>query len=395
MDPGQEKRAAHLQLAFLYEQAGLLEKAQGEYEQALSGDLDEISSIASEGLQRVFSTQKDYRFRLKSEAGAIIGWITGNLVKSTLLIAAILTLLWLCTRNSRRSGYLLAPFDDYSPDKSGAGLHACLNSVIQQVKQIHTQHSRNRVLSTSENLDLPIFGELDDREDAMTSALAAIDSIAVGNVNLPLGKILLAIRRWFGSHQDLISGSLFQYGKDLSIVAELKNMRSGNVLHVWRVNSGKSGSAIPVMVEELAFRMLQDLCSGLDSKSWHSLQLFTQAIQKVEQYGRDTRELSILEQAAKDLEEAIVLDPGYLRAHYTLGTVYSNLGRHDDARAEFLAVKRAGTQLRLEATYNLGLAYYHKFQDWSYDYAESEFNDVIREIEQTGPTVSTQVLLAF
>ena len=235
---------------------------------------------------------------------------------------------------------------------------------------------------------------LDDREDAITSALAAIDSITVGNVNLPLSKMFLALRRWFGGHQDQISGSLFQYGKELAIVTELKNMRSDNVLHVWRVNGGKSDSAIPVMVEELAFRMLQDLCSGLDSKSWRSLQLFTQAIQRIERYGRDTRELSILEQAAEDLKEAIVSDPGYLRAHYTLGTVYSNLGRHDDARAEFLAVKQAGTQLRLEAMYNLGLAYYHKFQNWSYDYAESEFNSVIREIKQPKPTMSKQVLLA-
>lgn len=161
VDPGQEKRAAHLQLAFLYEQAGLLEKAQGEYEQALlSGDIDETSSVASEGLRRVLSMQKDYRFRLKSEARTIIGWATGNLIKSTSLIAAILALLWLSTRVSRRSGYLLVPFDDYSSDKFGAGLHASLNLVIRQVKQIHIQHGHNRVLSTSENLDLPIFGEL-------------------------------------------------------------------------------------------------------------------------------------------------------------------------------------------------------------------------------------------
>ncbi len=84
-----------------------------------------------------------------------------------------------------------------------------------------------------------------------------------------------------------------------------------------------------------------------------------------------------MQQAAAELEQAVMIHPDFLPAHFNLGVVYKNLERYEDAREEFKEV------LRLDPSQNgalLQIGQTYEAQGF-YDDAES----VYQELEEKFP----------
>jgi hypothetical protein len=92
----QDERATHLELGLIYERSALLDKAQGEYEKAVSPQQDGITLAALDGIERVLARQQSQWLRLQASGRAFLIWIMENGLK--LLI--ITGLAWLVSRLS-------------------------------------------------------------------------------------------------------------------------------------------------------------------------------------------------------------------------------------------------------------------------------------------------------
>jgi len=180
----------------------------------------------------------------------------------------------------------------------------------------------------------------------------------------------------------------------------MRNTRTRTIERIWESRETLSGEAdaterILALSYDLAYQILYDLCPRLEAGSWHSLQLFTEALKEIQRYQTEQTDLTILESAARKLEKAIALDPGYLLAKYNLGISYNNLGQYRQAVNVFKEVKEANGWLKLEATYNLGVAYYHLFQDWAYEQAIEQFEEVMDQLGERVADRQYRPLLAL
>lgn len=379
------ERAMRLQLGCIYENASLWEEAREEYGKVLSGEPDSVSAFAIEGLQRVVNRQNNRLASAIAEGWNAAWWIAENLIKLSFIAIVGFIVFVLAGKVPRKPGYLILPFKDFSDKKLGESVVRSIESVMRRTKMIHLR-GQHGIFAISENLNVPTFGVLKQDENLIGEAFTRIDSLGIGGIDLPLGKIYTTIRNWFSLRERVITGGLHKYGNTLRMTAEMKDTRDGKVVHVWEVSAVMQGDDLSIVTElekKLAFQILYALCPNLQAKSWKSLQLFSEALREMQMFETEDSDLAILEKAAEKLEKVVVLDPGYALARYNLGMVYNTLGRFGEAREIFKEIKRAATEYKVEAGYNLGIAYYQLFQPWAYKYAIEEFNEVIAQLKDS------------
>jgi tetratricopeptide (TPR) repeat protein len=379
----ESERAMRLQLGCIYENAGLWEEAREEYGKVLSGEPDSVSAFAIEGFQRVVNRQNNRFANAIAEGWNVAWWIAENLIKLSFIAIVGFIVFVLAGKAPRKPGCLILPFKDFSDKKLGESMVRSIESVMRRTKMIHLR-GQHGLFAISENLNVPSFGVLKHDEDLICEAFAQIDSLGIGSIDLPMGKIYTAVRNWLNLRERVITGGLYKYGNTLRMTAEVKDTRDGKVVHVWEVSAATQDEDLSVIVElekKVAFQILYDLCPDLQAASWKSLQLFSEALQEMQMFETEDSDLVILEKAAEKLEKLVVLDPGYTLARYNLGMVYNTLGRFDEAREIFKEIKRATAEYKVEAGYNLGIAYYQLFQPWTYKYAIEEFNEVIAQLK--------------
>lgn len=378
----QGERALHLELGMLYEKGSEWERAQEEYGQAISAEADEISAAAKAGIERSFAKQHSPWLNIQQALRTFLAWIAENVLKLILLGMVVVLLWWCATRLPRRSGYVLLPFHSTVDEDLGRTLVTVLNQTIHQARQIHLQGQKG-VFAAGENLTVPSFGTLDDGRDVVAESLKAVDSFTIGPINLPLGQFLSAIQCWVSVREYVISGSIETYANIVRLTAEIKQARTGTVVQVWDLSDKLEGDLVEQVIQmgaKLGYHILHYVCPQIEARSWSSLRLFSNALGTMHQYHSGLGDLAMLEKAVEDLEGCLSIDPGYLSARYNLGLAYSVLGKYDEAREIFQEIKECSSRFQIEAAYNLGLVYYHKFQDWAYDRAIGEFEEVLYQL---------------
>jgi tetratricopeptide (TPR) repeat protein len=93
---------------------------------------------------------------------------------------------------------------------------------------------------------------------------------------------------------------------------------------------------------------------------------------------QQSKERTELEKARKNLEEALTIDPKYLRAIYYRGLVRDMLGQPSEAAKDFRLVSDEKPPFLAEAKYNLGVATFHQYGSKKINDALKEFEDVIQ-----------------
>ncbi len=86
-----------------------------------------------------------------------------------------------------------------------------------------------------------------------------------------------------------------------------------------------------------------------------------------------------MQQAADDLEQAVMVKPDFLAARFNLGVVYKKLGKYEEARKEFKEVLRldstqASARMQIAATYEA---------QGFYDEAESIYKEIREDYPQS------------
>jgi tetratricopeptide (TPR) repeat protein len=384
LPPDQDERALHLELGMIYERSRQLEKAQGEYEQAISLQQDEITLAAIDGLKRVLARQQSQWLKLQASARAFLIWIAENGLKLLIVIGAA-WLVWRAVSYApRRPGYLLLPLQDHTGSEMGEALTNAIHTTLQSVRLTHLS-AESGVFALSENLSIPSFGTLEDNSAATAELLAAIDSCKVGTIDLPLGQLASAMQRWIHMQKYTLGGNIYQFGSLLWLEFEMQDTKTGTIERLWETkellpDEADVAERTLALSQHLSYKIVYDLCPQLEASSWHSMQLFTEALKEIQTYQAEQTNLNILQGAASKLENVVRLDPGYLLAKYNLAIAYTNLGQYRQAVNWLKEVKEANGDFKLEATYNLGLAYYHHFQDWAYEKAIEQFQEVLDQV---------------
>jgi tetratricopeptide (TPR) repeat protein len=383
---GQEERTMHLQLGLLYERTGMLGEAQAQYEKSINAQEDEITTAAMDGLKRVLTRQHNPWLGIQASVRAFLVCIAENGLK-LLIAGSVAWLAWQLVRHlPRRPGYQILPFQDHSGKKLGSALSNAIYTTLQAARLTHLT-SESGMLVLSENLNMPSFGILGDNANGTARALTTIESLSVGTSGLLFGQFITTFQRWANVRKYELSGHIYHFGSLLRLEIEMINAYTEKVEHIWRAEKEiqKKTDALEESILELtnnlAYQILYDLCPGLRAGSWRSLRLFTEALRDIQRYQAERTELTVIEDASRKLENAIALDPGYVMAKYNLGNVYNGLGQYRQAINLLKDVKETNAGLQLEAAYNLGLAYYHLFQDWAYEHAVVQFQYVLNRVK--------------
>ena len=125
---------------------------------------------------------------------------------------------------------------------------------------------------------------------------------------------------------------------------------------------------------------MEALTGNLNRKAF---ELFVEAKRSLDSY-EQSHQLLLLESAKKNLQEALQIDPGYVRARYYNGIVLDLVGQAKDAIDEFETVLRSGQPDHDEIHYNLGVAYYHRYSRRYLEKAAQHFSMVIENSKEGG-----------
>jgi tetratricopeptide (TPR) repeat protein len=133
----------------------------------------------------------------------------------------------------------------------------------------------------------------------------------------------------------------------------------------------------------------------IDTASRQAFEQVTSAMELIERFQR-SRDYSVLETADADLSAAVKADPNYLSAVYYSGIVKDLIGRAADAPPFFERIAKEITDpdIRAEALYNLGVAYYHQYSKDKLQKAQGFFGEVIASSRDEGLRLLAQANLA-
>ena len=116
--------------------------------------------------------------------------------------------------------------------------------------------------------------------------------------------------------------------------------------------------------------------TSADTLNKKAFDLFIEARKSIDSYRR-SHDIPSLEYANSRLQEALRIDPTYVRARYYNGIVLDMVGRAKDAIDEFENVLHASPPFIDEVHYNLGVAYYHRYSQKYLAKAVEHFSKVI------------------
>jgi len=392
VEKGQEEFARHLELGNVYTARAKYELAQAEYEAAALSTQPEIAGAAQRNLEKVLRAQRPL-WPLKAKLQSFASWLLENVLYLVLLVAVLLILWWLLSLLPRRPGYLLLPFEDNTGEKKVAADFATLvRQVILQAREVH-QRAQSQTLSEAEQLNIPL---LRPQWDLPADTFSSLDTLSVGQINLPLGKTIQSLRQWINRREYEITGSVHLVGEKITAFALIRRSADGRVVQSWQLASGSTGQPsekVFAVAEELAYRLLfHQGRDHLRASSWGSLQNLTLALQQVQGWQEGRAPGEALDGAAKMLNEAVRLDPGYNLAHFAMGVVCASQGDYSGAQDAFgkaIDWSRPDEPIQLAARYNRALAFYHEFRDWGYEAAFKYLDGLEDTLEKLQKTPSS------
>ena len=377
-----------IELGRLYEQQGSYTLAMEAYQQASMAEQMEIAEEARQGITRLLASQQSLWPRTQMRLRQAGVWIFDHLI-ALLALAAMLLATWEVFARPPKAGYLLLPFDDYTQEHLGEGMHARVNFAIQEVR--HTYQRAPQYLVGLATLEFPVFTTFAELPDDLSRLLTQVDVAPIAGISLPFSQWWLGLQQRLNMRRYTLGGALYPHGAQLRLCVEMRDHQTKALIESLELKTVQGGSAgTAELVDELAYSLIYHLSEqnqaseqrALQAGSWRSFQLFTQALQTLQQAPQPGG-LSAAERSASLLKQVVEMDPGYATAEYVLGSVYTRLSQLDPARECFQDVIEQKDELKLAATYNLGLTYYHEFRPWGYGKANPLLTEVLSHPDTT------------
>ena len=396
---GQESFVRALQSGIFYEKIGESEQAKTQYETAAGAQQAEIAQAAATNLQRLVLQGQNLWLKLRTSLQDSVWKITELAVMLCFAILIILIAWQLVNLLPLRPGYLMLPFEDSTPDSAGKLFHTLVYRQLTHIRQTH-QDAQGEMFSDLERLDLPLISP---EWDVPVDVLASLDSTRIGEINLPLGGAIQAIKKWQNRREYTIRGSVDQTGSALHITVQLVQTRDQQVLHEWEIKppvEGDTAGQIFTAASETAYRLLYFLCQDqVKARNWNSFRLFTQGLHEM-QLGQDASlKPELLEQSMATFQDCIRQDPGYLLPQFVLGMLEVNRGQYSSAQEVFSRVlewSEENQPLQLACRYNLGLTSYHSYTNEGYSKSSELFSGLVAYFAKKPPRDERlQALLAL
>lgn len=161
--------------------------------------------------------------------------------------------------------------------------------------------------------------------------------ISIGPIKIPLRALLLLIFNIFGGKN--LSGALQKYGKINTIVLRLetrlpmfsfgKSKNSKYFKVSWpskSVNIDQLSAGVPVVIEELAFRILLSVSEEIGTTHWTAYKWFLKGNSAFNDFDKNGTRKDRLSDAIDCYRQSIYIDPYFAKAHYNLGVALDRMG---------------------------------------------------------------------
>jgi tetratricopeptide (TPR) repeat protein len=403
VDSGQEQFAHQLELGIRFWQRGEVDLAQQAFIEAAHARQASIGMDARNNLFELWSARqpRNWFWQLKLSLGEMIGRVP-LLIAYGVLLAAFAWLLWLIANFAipEKEGWQVASFENFTGQESSDNLHRLVYRTAQEAAEIFQRSAGQKELLGLEMLDIPLFNALKDYPPEIT---AAIESLEIDALSLPVGKLFLGLRRWADRRSYTLEGAVYQEGDQCRLSARQVHRSSGRVVQVWHLQTENTEHAPAALARDFAFKILHFRNQGSNEvpRSWRELQRLVEGLLQIELCQGEEFNKDRLYTAANTFSAIAFRDPDNVRAHHLQGVANTMLGNFEQAEQCFKAVQdledRAGqhkSRQSLAAHYNHGLVVFYQFDPPLASTAISSFNMVIGELE-TRPGPSPDLLLAL
>jgi len=297
----------HLDLGRIYEQAGEWDLALEEYGIAAQAESDNLAAEARGRINQVLLHKHSFWDQVRDDVQRFWVWATSNSIKLVISAVAVVLLGKFLLRLATGSvSWTVMPFLDLTKNDLGEAVSESIVGLIHEARLIHLNASTG-ALSVSEEVDLPSFRSPSHKK-ALLSSLKALDSLDVSGISLPMGSALAAVVRWLDMGQYHILGTIQQRGNSLCLSAQLRKGRGSGSSRVWTVCSSVDrddpGSTLFALVRDLVFQVLFDTQDGWGASTSKSLDLFTEALRKLQLFqAYPTMQEKALQDSASSLSE--------------------------------------------------------------------------------------------
>lgn len=202
--------------------------------------------------------------------------------------------------------------------------------------------------------------------------------ISIGPIKIPLRALLLLIFNIFGGKN--LSGALQKYGKINTIVLRLetrlpmfsfgKSKNSEYFKVSWpskSVNIDHLAAGVPVVIEELAYRIILSVGEEIGTTHWSAYKWFLKGYSAFNDYDKNATRQDRLSDAVDCYRQSIYIDPYFAKAHYNLGVALDRMGEDKYYNDAIFRYKKAiGLDPKIiasEAHVSLAKIYWYTFQE--------------------------------
>jgi|GEM_PF-777943 tetratricopeptide (TPR) repeat protein len=357
------------------------------------------------GVERV-KTLQDF---LSASSSLILSLLT---ISGSALALAFLVLFvrWL---SKDEEGIMILPFEVPAGEEkyTGKALSHLLTAELLRIRRIHETEYEGVIPIVSENVkNVPI---VKPSSENVTAEIANIGTLEAGTASVPLGQILVSIKRlWpWGTNSMVISGCLQKYGSSTSLIACLEDQN----LKVWEARNIKKGrenigdEIIPGLTRDLAYMIVYDLSreasaegkkeeissdkmigefstklkirdvtsdEKITAKTWQGFRHFSEALDAYHKYDL-THSHDYLKQAKTDCIKAAESEINYellIKLMYNLGINYTNKKMFLEAEEVLIKAKEIKED-DIDALFGLGYIYLNQNKNKEANYY---FNEVTR-----------------
>jgi tetratricopeptide (TPR) repeat protein len=274
-------------------------------------------------------------------------------------------------------------FKDTKDGTLGRFISEAMNITIAQAQETHREADAQAV-SIGTTLKIP-FLKQDSR------VLKDLEDLDIRIKDVPISVFVKALRV-FQQPPYSIRGSVLQSKSTLSAGVELlEGSGRRTSLHVSVLRTGDDAADADKLARETTYSVLCELNKrfrakeAMNTSNWQSLDLYTQALNDLQQYRTATRygqpgdpkkPQDFLNAAVSKLKQVSNMDPDYTPAIYYLGVAYfESRGKEEDAIRCFEDVLSRSPEppFSLEARFYLGYSHFRKYTEDGYNRASQQY----------------------
>lgn len=367
--------------ARLYFATGQLDKTIEEYEDVLKDLDDQHRQLLEVELTTITNFLKSPYGQLYSFFGSSIRLWPLRLYLLAFIIILFLLALGIPHKVKGSPLFKINPFEVNSKNELDKKLsHLALHRLQEIAWRVENLTVTSNLAADS--LEIPTLGMVNEtNNDAVLDLFDTALQFSIGLSGFPLASLFETIRLWLEQPGYIVQGILERNSSQSFIGMLLYDRKTGSMLNSWNIQLAENQTTITDTLDAIIFPLLYYFSKNITTNSWEALWLLHSGLEKFQIYRESNYKFEYLNQAIKNVETALKIDPGYILGKYNLGIIFIAAGEYKKAREYLEDVYKSATDenIRYMAYYNYGIALYHTSKTWSYERAAKVFEELLNE----------------